>query len=295
MIILLGLLFILIILRLFAVKEGFELNKQTVDSYNKYIAFYNPFMVNWKKAITSAIAMNIEQKPLEEPTDSSSSTTKAPSQEEMNSYISKMSKDIGKSLPPVTDPIPDDIDYNTLVERIPLIKSDPSAYVNALEWMNGHLQESQDKLKDALKGKIEPFEDKCPDISACIANNPELIKKIAEAQKENEQKDVMLTEESLSSKVASFFSEPLLTSAQKNELLVANAKQIQNDAQSGKMLDKLDLPAEDEISFEIPKGGDTLSKMKNSDPDKYNKMQESNSMWFSIKQLLEEINNGLSS
>ena len=295
MIILLGLLFILIILRLFVVKEGFELNKQTVDSYNKYIAFYNPFMVNWKKAITSAIAMNIEQKPLEEPTELSSSTTKAPSQEEMNSYISKMSKDIGKSLPPVTDPIPDDIDYNTLVERIPLIKSDPSAYINALEWMNGHLQESQDKLKDALKGKIEHFEDKCPDISACIANNPELIKKIAEAQKENEQKDIILTEESLSSKVASFFSEPLLTSSQKNELLVANAKQIQNDAQSGKMLDKLDLPAEDEISFEIPKGGDTLSKMKNSDPDKYNKMQESNSMWFSIKQLLEEINNGLPS
>jgi hypothetical protein len=295
MIILLVLLFILIILRLFVVKEGFELNKQTVDSYNKYIAFYNPFMVNWKKAITSAIAMNIEQKPLEEPTELSSSTTKAPSQEEMNSYISKMSKDIGKSLPPVTDPIPDDIDYNTLVERIPLIKSDPSAYINALEWMNGHLQESQDKLKDALKGKIEHFEDKCPDISACIANNPELIKKIAEAQKENEQKDIILTEESLSSKVASFFSEPLLTSSQKNELLVANAKQIQNDAQSGKMLDKLDLPAEDEISFEIPKGGDTLSKMKNSDPDKYNKMQESNSMWFSIKQLLEEINNGLPS
>ena len=250
-------------------------------------------MENWKKAVTSAIGMNTPQEPLTDPSEISSNKVELPNKDEMNEYISELSKKIGKPLPPVTDPIPDDIDYDTLVERIPLIKSDPSAYINALDWMNGHLQESQDKLKDALKGKSENFEDQCQDISACIANNPDLIKKIAQAQKDNEQNEMLVNEDLISQNVTSFLNDKLRSSAEMNSTLVENAKKIQNDAQSGKMLDQLDLPSEDEISFEIPEGGDMLSKMKRSNPDKYNKLEESNSMWFSIKQLLEQINNGL--
>lgn len=294
MIILLVLLFILIILRLFVVKEGFELKQKTLEDYDKYIQFYNPFMVNWKKAIVSAIAMNTPQEPLTDPSEKSSNKVELPSDDEMNLYISKLSKDMGKPFPPVTDPIPDDIDYDTLVERIPMIKSDPSAYINALDWMNSHLQESQDKLKSALKGNsVENFEDQCEDISACLANNPDLIKKIIQAQKDNEQNEMLLNEDLISQNVTSFLNDKLKSSAEMNSTLVENAKKVQNDAKSGKMLDQLDLPKEDEISFEIPKGGDKLSKMKESNPDKYNKLEEKNSMWFSIKQLLEEINNGL--
>ena len=92
MIILLVLLFILIILRLFVVKEGFELNQKTLDNYDKYIKFYNPFMENWKKAVTSAIGMNTPQEPLTDPSEISSNKVELPNKDEMNEYISELSK-----------------------------------------------------------------------------------------------------------------------------------------------------------------------------------------------------------
>ena len=90
---LLILLFILVILRLFIVKEGFEdISQNTINDYNKFTQFYNQFMTNWNKAIVSSIAIDTPQEPLITPGQVSSPPN--PSQNDMNLYINTLSKSL---------------------------------------------------------------------------------------------------------------------------------------------------------------------------------------------------------
>jgi hypothetical protein len=118
------------------------------------------------------------------------------------------------------------------------------------------------------------------------------VEKIAQAQIDNEKNTILSNEELLSKNVYGFFSNNRLESeAKRNAELVSNAEKVKNDAQSGEILNQIDIPEdENEVSFEMPPGGDLLKNLKNSDPKKYNELKKSGGPWFIIKQLFEDIN-----
>ena len=114
--ILLILLFILVILRLFTIKEGFV--SQTTNDYNKFKQFYNQFITNWTKAIISSIAIDTPQEPLTSPGQVSQPPN--PSQNDMNLYIDTLSKNLNTPLPHITDLFPEiDTSLTDIISRIP--------------------------------------------------------------------------------------------------------------------------------------------------------------------------------
>lgn len=274
-------LFILIILRLFTIKEGF-LN-QTTNDYNKFKQFYNQFITNWNKAIVSSIAIDTPQKPLTTPGQVSQPPN--PSQNDMNLYIDTLSKNLNKTLPHITDLFPE-IDNISLTDIISRIPPDSTPYVNALQWMNDQMEKAHSNLN------IDHFEDMCQDISSCIANNPDLIAKIAEAQANNEKDQIKNNEQQLSNRIAIFFSNNLLQPLiQKNTELVTKTEDIQKQAESGQLTDTLTKQFNTpETKYDIPKGGNALAELQKTDPEKYNKIKDVAPKLFSIKQLIEQIN-----
>ena len=161
LLILLILLFILIILNLYASipYEGFQtsvpLNPDTIQAYNNFLAFYNPFCANWQKAIVSSIALDTPQEPLTSPSQVGTSTATTPSDSDMNTYITQLSQQLGQPLPPVCILLPSTVDSTTIAQTIPMIPTDTTPYINALNWMNTQLEKSQSNLGCALQGGSE--------------------------------------------------------------------------------------------------------------------------------------------
>ena len=95
LVIILTLLIILLLLHLFIVKteEGFQVNLKptTIKSYNDFLSFYNTFCSNWQKAIQSSVASQIQQQPLTDPSQVSSSGAPDIPKVDMNNYIAKLS------------------------------------------------------------------------------------------------------------------------------------------------------------------------------------------------------------
>lgn len=274
-------LFILVILRLFTIKEGFL--SQTTNDYNKFKQFYNQFIRNWTKAIVSSIAIDTPQEPLTSPGQISQPPN--PSQNDMNLYIDTLSKNINTPLPHITDLFPE-IDNTSLTDIISRIPPDSTPYVNALKWMNDQMEKAHSNLN------IDHFEDMCQDISSCIANNPDLIAKIAEAQANKEKDQIQNNEQQLSNRIAIFFSNNLLQPLiEKNTELVTKTEDIQKQAESGQLTDTLTKQFNTpETKYDIPKGGNALAELQKTDPEKYNKIKDVAPKLFSIKQLIEQIN-----
>lgn len=273
-------LFILVILRLFTIKEGFV--SQTTNDYNKFKQFYNQFITNWTKAIVSSIAIDTPQEPLTSPGQVSQPPN--PSQNDMNLYIDTLSKNLNTPLPHITDLFPEiDTSLTDIISRIP---PDSTPYVNALKWMNDQMEKAHSNLN------IDHFEDMCQDISSCIANNPDLIAKIAEAQANNEKDQIKKNEQELSNRIAIFFSNNLLQPLiQKNTELVTKTEDVQKQAESGQLTDTLTKQFNTpETKYDIPKGGNALAELQKTDPEKYNKIKDVAPKLFSIKQLIEQIN-----
>ena len=273
-------LFILVILRLFTIKEGFV--SQTTNDYNKFKQFYNQFITNWTKAIVSSIAIDTPQEPLTSPGQVSQPPN--PSQNDMNLYIDTLSKNLNTPLPHITDLFPEiDTSLTDIISRIP---PDSTPYVNALKWMNDQMEKAHSNLN------IDNFEDMCQDISSCIANNPDLIAKIAEAQANNEKDQIKKNEQELSNRIAIFFSNNLLQPLiQKNTELVTKTEDVQTQAESGQLTDTLTKQFNTpETKYDIPKGGNALAELQKTDPEKYNKIKDVAPKLFSIKQLIEQIN-----
>ena len=273
-------LFILVILRLFTIKEGFV--SQTTNDYNKFKQFYNQFITNWTKAIVSSIAIDTPQEPLTSPGQVSQPPN--PSQNDMNLYIDTLSKNLNTPLPHITDLFPEiDTSLTDIISRIP---PDSTPYVNALKWMNDQMEKAHSNLN------IDNFEDMCQDISSCIANNPDLIAKIAEAQANNEKDQIKKNEQELSNRIAIFFSNNLLQPLiQKNTELVTKTEDVQKQAESGQLTDTLTKQFNTpETKYDIPKGGNALAELQKTDPEKYNKIKDVAPKLFSIKQLIEQIN-----
>ena len=72
---------------------------------------------------------------------------------------------------------------------------------------------------------------------------------------------------------------------------------IQKQAESGQLLNNFSSQISNQntqdIKYDIPKGGNALTELKQNDPKKYNELQSVAPQLFSIKQLIEQINKTL--
>ena len=266
-----------------------------VSTYHQFATtVYNPFLETWQKAIISSISADQPQKPLTDPsqTSSSSATPTIPPQREMNSYIANLSQKLGKSLPNITDPLPDTIDIVTFSTIAPKIPADPAPYTNALAWINNQLTESMSKLQSALKGEsfmnLEGFDNQtCQDLSKCFEENPDLIQQCGMALK----KQGKMEQSQVLNQIKQFMNNKDFIRARKtNKDLVEQAKKIESDAKSGDLLNQMDLPAEPGIKYTLPGGSDKLQKM---DYAQQKAMKDAAPSMFSLKTMMDQINANL--
>jgi len=292
--ILLVLLLIMIFLRLFITKEGFvstPLKPETVDAYNKFLIFYNTFCTNWKKAIQSGVALELPQRPLTSPSQFNSASAPSISDEDMNLYITKLSQQLSQPLPPTCTTFPTSINSDslpTIIDKIPRIEP----FVNALNWMNQHMEKSQENLKSSVEGF-----DTCQNLSSCLSNNPELVKQIANEMSKQNVIEVSKLEDILVTKLMPFLNTPSLIGAlNKNKTLIEKSQEIQAKAESGELMNNVataQQPSTPEIKYTKPAGADKLINMKKADPDRYKEIEKSHGQWMSIKNLTDQINSTL--
>ena len=246
--------------------EFFE-NRALQQKYKTFIDFYNPFMVNWTKAVTTSWSTKIEQPPLTDGSAPTSSPT--PTRAELNEEVAFLAQDLGP-LPPITNPFPAKLDAS--------IPKDPKPFITALTWLNTQMQQSHEQLKGALTGAplASGFEDMCAAIHKC------------QEEKEKEEADRLVT-------LLDAFNNnaPLQQLMKDNQALTAKSKQIQNDAQSGALMDQVELPAEKEDKITLPPGSDALQKLKESDPNRYAALQSQNKTFFDMKTWSDQINANL--
>lgn len=291
------LILVLIILYWYTVTETFQdLDPEFVNKYNTFVAFYNPFLTNWEKAVMTSMSMEIVQQPLTSPSQIGSATATSPafSRSKMNQYIHELSQTRKQPLPPLTDPLPTSIDPSMIPALVETIPQDPAPYQNALNWMNERLASSHQNLDGALQGKsAEGFADNCAEISQCMSD-PEVVRQITEQQDAQRAQKQRSQQQTISLHVDQFNQNSSLQQAiSQNNDLVQQSKNIQNQAQSGELLNKMNLPEDPIAAYQIPKGGNRLKQMKEEDPEKYNEYEKNNSVLFSLKQWMEQINRSL--
>jgi hypothetical protein len=303
LLILLGLLIILVILKLFVERrEGFQdvpLNPETIQGYNNFLSFYNPFCTNWDKAITSSAASEIPQQPLTDPSqvsDSGSGSSPPITSDQKTQYISKLSQELNQEFPPICQELPTTLNSSNLAQVIQQVPSDTQPFVNALNWMNGQLQKSQANLGSALQGQpqSEGFED-CQDVAQCLLNNPELLQELAIGISEQNALPIVQQQEQLMTKIIPFFGTASLSQALgANTLLMEKAQEIQNQAQSGEMVNQINVPGGNTVSqYQKPPGANNMNDMKQNNPDRYNELKQNYSQWFSLKGMIDNINANL--
>jgi hypothetical protein len=296
LLILLGLLVILVLLRLFIVKEGFQdnipLNPTVIQGYDNFLVFYNSFCANWQKAITSSVALELPQQTLTDPSQVKSGSIPHISNEQMNQYITNLSQQLGQTLPPICTTLPTSIDSSSIKHVLKIIPKDVQPYINALNWMNIQLANSHANLGNALQGKsVEGFDDtnnSCKDISKCLKDNPEIINEIT-------LQNVLQDEQKLMEIMIPFVSNSeIINGMETNINLVEKSQEIQNQAQSGELINQINIPGGNSVtSYSMPPGASNLTEMKQNNPDKYNDYKQNYSQWFSIKQLIDQINSTL--
>lgn len=296
--ILLSILLILILCLFIDIKEGFLVNPlkpTTIKSYNDFLLFYNTFCSNWQKSIKSAVASQIPQQPLTSPSQVSSSTAPDIPEIDMNNYITLLSQQLLKPLPPICKSLPSRLDNNSLPEIIKKIPKSTRPFINAINWMNTQLEQSQANLGPALQGippTFESFEDICDNVSACLDNNPELVNRVAVNLAEQQKREQEKQEEQLLKVINPFLTESeLRRTFDKNILLFKQAQEVQTKAESGQLLNQMSIQDNDiDIKYTKPPGANNLNNMKQNDPARYNELQTNYKQLFSIKRLLDQIN-----
>lgn len=278
--------------------NSIQISNSTKSNYNTFIKTYDVFCKNWKKAIESSVASEIPQQPLTDPSQVKS-ITGAPtiSDEKMNEYIKTLSNKLSQPLPEICLTLPDTINNDNIEETINDIPTDIQSYTNALDWMNTKLSQSHDNLNSALSGNYthinEAFIDACQNISECIKNNPNILNELEEQQKKKKKDSIEELEKALNDKINAFLvgTEDKL---QTNKELFERSTEIQQQAQSGELIKQINVPGGNTIArYTIPDGGNRLNEMKESDPNKYNELKQNYKNWFSLKELIEQINSNL--
>jgi hypothetical protein len=306
LLILLILLFVLVLLKLLYQEkriEGFEaaipLNPDTVQGYKNFLAFYNPFCANWQKAIVSSIAADTPQEPLTSPSqvsDSGSGGAATPSSADMNTYINQLSQQLGQPLPPVCTTMPDSVDSTNIGQIIPLIPTDTTPFINALNWMNKQLEKAHSGLGTALQGgkpQTEGFDDAtCQNMATCLANDPALIAQLAQELAGQNAQAVVQQEQQLMAAMIPFLSTQALSEAfGQNTLLIQKSQDIQNQAQSGQLVNQINVPGGNtRATYTKPDGSDNLAQMEKNNPDRAAELKANYGQWYAIKQLTDQIN-----
>jgi hypothetical protein len=298
LLVLLLLIFTLLILRLFIVKEGFqttELDPNFLQNYGTFVSFYNQFQTNWQKAIISSIAADTDQTPVTSAKEINPNSQPAPpSQTQMNLYIANLSQQLGQPLPEVTDPLPLQVSAADLPQVMSSIPKDTQPYQNALNWMNQQLQKSQANLGTALQGQpIETFEDMCQDLSQCIANNPQIAQQIAQQQQQQQQQQQKNLTGQISTLINNFnMNNTLQDTLQTNNTLVQQSQDIQNKAQSGELFNQISTPTS-QTTYTLPPNANALSSLQQNNPQQYNNLKQNYGKLFGLKQLYDQINSNL--
>jgi len=272
--------FLLIMALWFKITEAFanteEVDPALVTSYENFATFYNAFMPNWEQAIATTKSLNdpLPDQPIANtPQDLAPppSTPPMPSQQEMNAFIATLVKKEKKPFPYVTKPFPKTITtatFDAIEKRImfaipPLKGTDntplvPPPFINALTWMNTNIAESHKSLDSALKGGniqegfllAEAFVDApapapatatCQQVTKCT--QAQELQQQQQQQAERKKKADALrtvmnqfTTGATGDKIAKLMKE--------NAKLVATSKKIQNQAQSGELLNQYKAPTD---------------------------------------------------
>jgi hypothetical protein len=283
---------------LFKVEEAFQAgpaidtktaNAEIEKKYKEFIHFYNPFMETWQKAITTAVG-------LERPAPNEGDPIPSPTRDELNTYVRLLSQKLDTPLPFVTDPFPDSFTPGTIETIRSLLEATPvSAFQSATDWMNARIKESHEKMGGALKGegfRVEGFasSDQCAAFASCL-DDPAFLERLAAAQAKQSAKE----KGDIVSKMNQLIGNTgLQRSLQTNASLRSESDRIQNQAQSGDMLNSMDLPIDDLASkYTLPEGADALEKMKKNDPEKYKQYQTNQKSYVEMKQLFDQISRNL--
>jgi hypothetical protein len=277
-----------------------EIDPQVAQEYDSFLKFFNQFQTNWEKAVVSSIASDIQQQPLTSPSQVSSDPSGKPAEptaSEKVEYVQILSAKEGLQFPPILPPLPNTLTPANISQVIQQIPSDTTLYSNALEYMNSNLMKAHDKFDKALTGGslTEGFQESCGDIAKCIENNPALLAEIGQAAEKQAAQDLQAQEAELLTRIQNFNANPTLNEqAALNQQLVEKSQDIQNQAQSGELVNKINVPGGNTIAkYDLPPGADTLKQMKNSNPERYKELTSNYGMWTSLKEMLEEINSKL--
>ena len=309
LLVLLTLIFLMTILRLFLQSQSrielfqnqptnTEIDPKVAQDYGSFLKFFNQFQTNWEKAVVSSIASDTPQQPLTSPSQvSTSQTPQEPTESEKAEYVKILSAKEGLQFPQILSPLPNTLTPANISEVIQQIPTDTTSYSNALEYMNSNLMKAHANLDKALKGGslTEGFQESCSDVAKCIENNPALLSEIGQAMEKQAAKNIQVQETELLKRIQNFSANPTLKQqAELNQRLVEKSQDIQNQAQSGELINKINVPGGNTIAkYDLPPGADTLKQMKNSNPDRYNVLKTNFSNWASLKEMIEQINSNL--
>lgn len=261
--------------------DGFEdVNPVVQEKYKKFVAFYNPFQVNWKKAIVSSAATTVEVKPLTSPSQTSNEDAPTFSLSELNARIEKIARELNQPLPYLTEPLPPTLDMATIKN----IQLTPEPYQNAMKWMNGKLEESHANMAAALQGKKpEGFADMCQQIDLCN-----------QQQQARLQQQQLSQQQQLGNQFDQITKNPtLMQSWKSNQSLMAESDKIKGQAQSGELMNQIDLPSEPKIKYTLPAGSNKWKDMKESNPEKAKEYEKNYGQWADIKNWSDQINSRL--
>lgn len=288
--------------------EGFDeqpIDPKTQEKYKKFVGFYNPFLVDWEKAIVTLIGLDTPVKPLTDPSQTSSATLKAPTQLEMNNYIKKLEKTINKPLPGITDPLPTTLTSKVIFDISTHISMDPAPYQNALQYMVINQEEAHKQLNEMKQSPegfdpINPYQytegfESCDQYKKCMTD-PDVVNAIAKAQSEQQSKKEKEQQNVFENKLDVFNSNQSVRELSlKNKEYMQKAQEIQDKAKNGTLLNDFNLSNNDTSldHFVKPKGIYNLENMKKENPAQYAEYEKKNSQLMSVAGLLNSISNTL--
>jgi hypothetical protein len=275
-----------------------KIDPKVAQEYDAFTKFFNQFQTNWEKAVISSIASDAPQQPLTSPSQiQSSQTPPEPSDSEKTEYVKILSAKEGIVFPQILSPLPNTLTPANISQIIQQIPTDTTPYSNALEYMNGNLMKGHANLDKALQGGAltEGFQESCSDVAQCIQNNPALIAQIAQASAATSAQNLQAQEAQLIQKLQNFTKNTQLSDQiTLNQQLVDKSQDIQNQAQSGALINRINVPGGNTVAkYYLPPGADTLKQMQKNDPEKYKQLKNNFSTWASLKELLEQINGNL--
>jgi hypothetical protein len=287
--------------------EGFEdpIDPKVQEKYQQFVGFYNPFLVDWEKAIVTLIGLDTPVKPLTDPSQISTATFKAPTRLEMNNYVKKMEKTMNKPLPIFTDPLPTTLTSKVISDISNYISMDPAPYQNALQLMVTNQEEAQRQLNEMKKSPegfdpINPYQytegfESCDQYKKCMTD-PDVIDAVSKAQSEQQAKQAREQQHAFEMKLDNMngnTSIQQLTS--KNKEYMQKSQEIQDKAKSGDLLNELNLSNNDTSldHFIKPQGIYKLGNMKRDNPGQYAEYEKNNSQIMSTAGLFNSISNTL--